>query len=339
MATLHILSSPHNPVRLENRVDAFAVAAFKFIKHMTLRGWNCVHYGVIGCEVDCETVICLDQISSDSAVNVEVYNQNAAKEIAQRKSPGDFILCFYGHENKAAAQANSDLKIVEPSIGYTVDAVFAPYRVFVSYAQMHFYYGKAGMLMNPSWNDEVIYNAISADDFDYCEIKDDYVLFFGRVIEHKGIHVAIQATQAAGKKLVIAGPGNLYDLNYQDIPSHVELVGVCDVQQRKQLMSRARAIIGPTYYIEPFGNMIPEAYMSGTPAITSDWGGFAETVVHGVTGFRCREFKEFVSAIANAEFIDPAACRNWAMRNCEDSVIHDKFDRYLKKLQDGNFYR
>lgn len=339
MTTLHILSSPHNPVQLDNRVDAFSVATFKFIKYMTALGWHCIHYGVPGCQVDCETVVCLDQISNDNEVNVKNYNFRAAVEIAQRKQPGDFILCFYGQENRLAAEANKDLTIIEPSIGYTVDAIFAPYRVFTSYAHMHFYYGKAGMLMNPSWSDAVIYNAISASDFEYSDIKDDYILFFGRIIEHKGIHIAIQATQAAGKKLVIAGPGDLFHLNYHSVPDHVQVVGVCNADQRKKLMSKARAIIGPTYYVEPFGNMIPEGYMSGTPAITSDWGGFTETVIPGVTGFRCREFKEFVSAIANVEFIDPAACRNWAMANCEDLVVHEKFNRYLKKIQDNNFYR
>jgi glycosyltransferase involved in cell wall biosynthesis len=79
--------------------------------------------------------------------------------------------------------------------------------------------------------------------------------------------------------------------------------------------------------------------MSGTPAITSDWGAFAENVVHGVTGFRCREFREFVDAIHNIGSINLSDCRDWAMKNCEDSVVHAKYDQYLKKIQAGNFYR
>jgi glycosyltransferase involved in cell wall biosynthesis len=339
MSTLHILSSPYSPVHPDNRVDAFSIAVFKFIKHMTRLGWNCLHYGINGCQVECETVICLDALAADNAKNIKLYNQNAAFEIAKRKKAGDFVLCFYGDENKEAAEFNKDLKVIEPSIGYSANAVFAPYRVFVSYAQMHYYYGMKGMLMNPSWNDAVIYNAISADEFDYTEEKDDYILYFGRVVESKGLHIAIQATEAAGKKLVIAGPGNLNELGYSSIPSHVTIAGVCNVEQRRKLMSKARAIIGPTYYLEPFGNMIAEGYMSGTPAITSDWGAFAENVVHGVTGFRCREFREFVDAIHNIGSINPSDCRDWAMKNCEDSVVHAKYDQYLKKIQAGNFYR
>lgn len=339
MTILHILSSPHSPVHPDNRIDAFSIAVWKFIKHMTNLGWSCIHYGVAGCQVDCETVICLPQIENSSSSNVEKYNLAAGKTIAERKQPGDLILCFYGSENQMAAEANSDLRIIEPSIGYSAEAVFAPFRVFVSYAQMHYYYGRRQMLHNPSWFDAVIYNAISEDEFAYNEQKDDYILYFGRVVEDKGLHIAIQATEVTGRRLIIAGPGSLENLGYKETPKHVQVVGPCDVVQRKILMSLASAIIGPTHYIEPFGNMIAEGYMSGTPAITSDWGGFSETVQQGVTGFRCRDFRDFVNAIDGIHTIKSSACKEWAMKNCEDSVVHNQFDRYLKKVLSLNFYR
>lgn len=339
MPTLHILSCPYSPVHVNNRIDPFSIAVYKFIKHMTALEWNCIHYDIEGSCSPCETVRCLETIHENNDHNIREYNANAAIEISKRKKPDDIILCFYGDENKIAAEYNNDLKIVEPHIGYSAQAVFAPYRVFCSYAQMHYYYGRMNMLLNPSWFDAVIYNAITESEFEYEEIKDDYFLFFGRIIEEKGIHIAIQATEAAGKKLILAGPGSLTNLGYQSIPKHVELVGLCNVEQRKLLMKQAKAIIAPTYYLEPFGNMIAEGYMSGTPAITSDWGGFNENVVNGTTGFRCREFKEFVHAINNIDSIDNKNCKIWAMNNCEDSIVHLKYNQYLEKLQHLNFYR
>lgn len=339
MPTLHILSSPEKPVHIDNRIDAFAVGAVKFIDNMQLYGWDCIHYGIPGCDVNCETVICLPHIYNDSNTNTSVYNKNAGQEIAKRKKPGDLIMCFHGWGNKEAAEANSDLPIVEPYIAYDHSAVFAPYRVFVSYATMHMYYGMQGMLMNPSWWDAVITNGFTPEEYEFKDKKDDYVLYFGRVIESKGINVAIQATEAAGKKLIIAGPGSLSDLNYQEIPSHVTCVGLCDAEQRKHLMANAQAIIGPTYYVEPFGNMVVEGYFSGTPAITTDWGGFTETVVQGVTGYRCREFKEFVDALNNIDKIDPYVCRKYAEDNYDEKVVYKKYHEYFLKLQQRNFYR
>lgn len=339
MPQLHILSSPYSPVNIENRIDPFSIAVYKFIKNIQQYGWDCIHYSVIGSDVPCQTVNCLTNISDNQLNNIRDYNLNAAQEIKHRKKSNDLILCFYGDENRYAAEQNQDLKIIEPHIGYSPNAVFAPFRVFSSYAQMHYYYGKMNMLMNPSWFDAVIHNAITADEFDYCEDKDDYILYFGRVVEEKGLHIAIQATEATGRKLIIAGPGNLYSLGYNSIPSHVNFVGICNVEQRRNLMSKASAIIAPTYYLEPFGNMIAEGYMSGTPAITSDWGGFSDNVVHGITGYRCRQFSDFVSAIENISMISSKNCRDWAMNNCEDSIVHRKYNDYLIKILNHNFYK
>jgi glycosyltransferase involved in cell wall biosynthesis len=339
MPTLHILSSPYNPVHVKRRTDPFSIAVIKFVENMQPLGWNCIHYGITGCEVPCETVLCLDGIYNDTAVNISTYNKNAALEIEKRKEPGDLIMCFHGWENREAAEHNKDLTIVEPSIGYDTKAVFAPFRVFVSYAQMHMFYGERGMLMTPSWYDSVIPNAFSPEEFEYSETKKDYVLYFGRIVESKGLHIAIQATEKAGQKLIIAGPGSLSDIGYHNIPDHVEVFGIANVEQRKILMRDARAIIGPTYYVEPFGNMVVEGYFSGTPAITTDWGGFTETVVQGVTGFRCREFKDFVNALTNIDQIKPIDCRKWAEQNYSDVVVHQQFDRYLKRIQARDFYR
>lgn len=339
MPTLHILGSPYSPTHTSNRIDPFSILAHKFIKYMMSYGWNCIHYSAVGSEVDCTNVICNDEIRSDRTPNTQEFNARAALEIRARKAEGDMILCFHGIDNRAACQANSDLVAIEPSIGYDTKAVWTDYRVFVSYSHMHMFYGQRDMLMTPSWFDAVIPNAITAEEFDYYDKKDDYILFFGRVIENKGIHIAIQATKKAGKKLVIAGPGSLQDLGYRDLPSHVEVVGLCDPEKRRRLMSKAKAIIGPTYYVEPFGNMVAEGYMSGTPSITSDWGGFSETVVHGVTGFRCREFKEFVTALHEIDMIKPMDCLKFGLENYEDSVVHKKLHNYLLKIQDRDFYR
>jgi glycosyltransferase involved in cell wall biosynthesis len=339
MSTLHILSNPTSPVHINNRIDPFSIAVVKFIKNMTKLGWNCIHYGVTGSEVDCELVVCLDTIDSNRHTAIEQYNKKAAEEIKSRKQAGDLIMCFHGWENRVAAEANNDLPIVEPSIGYDTKAVFAPYRVFVSYAQMHMFYGERGMLMTPSWYDAVIPNAFTPSEFEFNATKKDYILYFGRVIENKGLHVAIQATEKTGHNLIVAGPGALSDIGYKEIPSHVTCVGLCNAEQRKILMRDAKAIIGPTYYVEPFGNMVAEGYFSGTPAITTDWGGFTETVVQGVTGFRCREFKQFVEALNNIDTIDPKDCREWADTNYAEEVVHAQFDDYFKKILSGTFYR
>ncbi len=98
-------------------------------------------------------------------------------------------------------------------------------------------------------------------------------------------------------------------------------------------MSRAAALICPSMYAEPFGYIAIEAAMSGTPVICSDWGGFSETVVHGVTGFRCRTMDQFDFAIRHLGDIDPQACRDWALANYTNARAEARYTEYFKQLR------
>lgn len=328
---VHVLSNPHRATTsLYDKADPFAIIIHKYIHNLKDK-YEFIHYGLEGSDVDCE--------HHSLSTNVHEFNREASSIIAKRKDPGDLALCFYGTDNEGAVKEHIDLKVIEPVIGYSPHGVFAPYRVFKSYSNMHYFYGVKGMLLEPSWFDAVIPYGEDPNNFKYNENKKDYFLMFGRVCPEKGLHIAIQATEAAGVDLIIAGPGNLSDYGYSSTPKHVTCVGVCNSDQRKALMSDAKGLIGATYYLEPFGNMIIESYFSGTPVITTDWGAFTETVVNGVTGYRCREFSEFVDAIKNIDSISNKTCYDYAMKNYSYDVVYDKHDKYLQRVLAGNFYR
>jgi glycosyltransferase involved in cell wall biosynthesis len=328
---IHVLVNPRNPTGLMNRVDPFAVHAYKYIKHLSPH-FHMMHYGVPGAQVDCEHID-IPTLPKE----IKRFNELAGEEIRKRASDGDLIVCFFGVDNQLACEMNPNCKPVEPSIGYRANGIFAPYRVFTSYANMHMFYGERGMLMSPSWFDDVIGNPFTISEFEYNEKKDDYFLFLGRVCEEKGIHLAIQATEKMGKKLIIAGPGSLKALGYEKVPDHVEVFGVADAEQRKHLLKNAKALIGLTHYVEPFGNMIIEANLSGTPVITTDWGAFPEIVLEGQTGYRVRDFKSLLTAIESIDKIASFDCREWGL-NFSDEEIHDQHRRYLEKVIKNKFY-
>jgi glycosyltransferase involved in cell wall biosynthesis len=328
---IHVLVNPRNPTGLMVRTDPFAVHGYKYIKHLSPH-FEMIHYGIPGAQVDCEHV----DIDT-KPTEILKFNQIAGNEIKKRASDGDIIVCFFGVDNKVACDMNPNCKAVEPSIGYRANGIFAPYRVFTSYGQMHMFYGERGMLMNPSWYDAVIANPFTVSEFEYSNQKEDYFLYFGRVVQEKGVVLAIQATEKLGKKLIIAGPGNLKNLGYNKVPDHVEVFGVANAEQRKQLMKNAKGLLGLTYYVEPFGNMVIEANLSGTPAITTDWGGFPETVIEGKTGYRVRDFKSLLTAMESIDKINPIDCRNWGL-NFSDEEIHYKHLQYLNKVIKNKFY-
>lgn len=328
---IHVLANPRTQTGLMHRTDPFAVHAYKYIKHLSPH-FDMIHYGIPGAQVDCEHV----DIPTDPQ-NIKGFNQIAGAEIRKRAKAGDIIVCFYGVDNKLACDMNPSCKIVEPSIGYRANGTFAPYRVFTSYAQMHMFYGERGMLMNPSWFDAVIPNPFTVSEFDLYHNKEDYFLYFGRICPEKGVDLAIQATEVLGKKLVIAGPGSLQAMGYDRIPNHVEVVGVLGPEKRKEFMGKAKALLGLTYYVEPFGNMVIEANLCGTPVVTTDWGGFAETVDHGVTGYRVRDFKSLLTAMESVKDIDPRACRRHGLKYSDESV-HQLHAEYIRRVMKNDFY-
>jgi glycosyltransferase involved in cell wall biosynthesis len=82
--------------------------------------------------------------------------------------------------------------------------------------------------------------------------------------------------------------------------------------------------------------------MSGTPVITTDWGAFSDTVIHGTTGYRCRTMDHFVWAAKNIDKLSPKVCREWAVKNYSmDRVVlmYEEFFQMLADVKKGSgFY-
>jgi glycosyltransferase involved in cell wall biosynthesis len=162
--------------------------------------------------------------------------------------------------------------------------------------------------------------------------KSDELLFMGRLNDDKGVAIAIDVARRVGRRIAIVGQGD--PARFLKENPHVRYLPPVDVEGRRQLMAEAAALICPTQYVEPLGNVALEAQASGTPVICTDWGGFTETVLHGVTGYRCRTMEQFEWAARNIDRIDPAACRQWALDNFSTERIGPMFEEYYLMLLD-----
>jgi glycosyltransferase involved in cell wall biosynthesis len=129
------------------------------------------------------------------------------------------------------------------------------------------------------------------------------------MIRNKGIWPAAMIADKLNKHLVLAGSGvtgygdGWVEADGMKLEGNLTYVGTVGGQARTDLMRKADAVLVPTLYIEPFGAL--EAQVCGTPAITTDWGAFPETVGNGLGGYRFRTLKEAVEAVAKAKELDP----------------------------------
>jgi glycosyltransferase involved in cell wall biosynthesis len=346
-----VLGVPHTQTSQLFCTCPFTMKAWNQCRMLHRRGHEVIHIGVEGSDPQCSENVAVISREEWSQYyghpGAEFYNTQtegkyrAYQELyaarvrpaieARAQHPWEAIVsCTWGDAQIAATRGLRQF-IVESGIGYR--HTWAKYRVFVSYAWMHFHYGRESRYAGDGWYDVVIPNEIDPDLFDYRpQDKGDELLFMGRLNDDKGVALAIDLARRANRRIAIVGQGD--PARFLAGHSHVRYLPAVDVAGRRKLMAEAAALICPTRYIEPLGNVAIEAQASGTPVICTDWGGFTESVLHGVTGYRCRTMEQFVWAVQNIERIDPAQCREWAVRNYSSDRIGEMFDEYYHMLLD-----
>lgn len=346
--TLHLVALPHTQVSSEFNGCAYTSKILKFSK-MLGNDYDIHLYAPEGPEVNGATLHpCLTNdertkiFGDDNAHRLPdwpteeqaaLFNQRVIQEL--KPEPHDLILLSGGWTHRAIAQAFPNHINCEPGVGY--EGIYSNFCAFESCAWRHHVYAKKG-INDGRFFDTVIPNYFDPDDFPLLNPgKNEYLLFLGRVVQRKGPHIASEIAQRCGLPLRVAGAGGKQvgkDIVAPEITvKDAEYIGPVNVKERAELLAGAKALLVPTTYIEPFGGCAVEAMMCGTPAITTDWGAFTETVEHGVSGFRFSTLSEAKTAVEQCSRLNSEQIRQYAMSKYSLSAVKPMFDTWFARLQ------
>lgn len=179
-----------------------------------------------------------------------------------------------------------------------------------------------------------IHNGIPFMEYFVTNKKDDYYLSLGAISYNKGTHIAIYIARKLDLRLYIAGPIREKSL----IPllnkyKNVKYLGEIDDEKKKELLSRAKALLMPVTWEEPFGLVAVEAMASGTPVIAFNRGALSEIVTDGINGFLANSLSEFISKLKRVDdILNPSLIRNYSLRKFDTRVIARKYLLLYEKL-------
>lgn len=162
---------------------------------------------------------------------------------------------------------------------------------------------------------ETIYHGVDPSQFTSQLEPEDYLCYLGRFIPDKGPLQAIAAAKEIGIRLLLAGPRNDY---YEERIAplvdgkSVEYVGYVAGREKDRLLRGARALLYPVQDPEPFGLVLIESMMCGTPVAAISLGAVPEIVEEGITGHCAVGDEDFAGALLKSLVLDRRIVRQRA---------------------------
>ena len=113
-------------------------------------------------------------------------------------------------------------------------------------------------------------------------------------------------------------------------------LGPADLQTKSALLQRARALVAPIIWDEPFGLIAIEAMMSGCPVVGFSRGSLPELVEKGITGYLAQNEGEMVELVRPGgpiDGFDRLRCRARAIERFSSGRMVADYERlYLMML-------
>lgn len=182
-----------------------------------------------------------------------------------------------------------------------------------------------------------IYNGVNPKDFEFGKGKGGYLSWLGRITPNKGLDIAIEVAKRAKLPLKIVGFVDRGDQKYFDEVIKPKIRGDIEYQdeiknpiEKSKFFGNAIATLFPIRWHEPFGLVMIESMVCGTPVVAFNKGSAPEVIKDGETGFIVNSVEEIVEKVKDVKKIDRKKCRSWVL---EKFTIEKMTNDYLKAYQ------
>ena len=168
-----------------------------------------------------------------------------------------------------------------------------------------------------------VHNAIDPSEYRFEVKKSDYLIFLAKASWRvKNVRGAICYARESKTPLEIIGGDRWLLKNWRGVHWRGTLSGA----EKASTLSRAKGLLFPVLWHEPFGLAVVEAFASGTPVLVSPFGSLPELVTTEV-GRICATDEDFIDGIRDLGSFDPKRCYDWMM---ERFHYHRMAKDYLK---------
>lgn len=184
----------------------------------------------------------------------------------------------------------------------------------------------------------IIPHGVDVAHFDLNEHPGDYLLYLGRFVSGKGPLQAIEIARRLGVRLVLAGPENPYfreKIRPLVDGRTVEYAGFVRGADRSRLLGGARALLYPIQYPEPFGLVLIEAMLCGTPIAATRLGAVPEILEEGITGVTAPTSAELLPLVARCFTLDRRRIRQRAVERFSATQMAQSYAALYQQIFDG----
>lgn len=332
---------------------------------LTKRGHTVCFYGPLGTKVNATSVESLNvrPLAHDHREfqalmeNTELLTHDIpgqwdhlmALDMFERASKGEFDLLHFHHVETAMMYAKLFPKVpvvytlhdpVSPITREIVERFLTPNQSFITISN------NQRMTAPDLPYAATVYNGINMELFSLSEDHEDYLLYVGRMVPEKGVDDAIRVAQKTNSRLLLIGPTYSKEQEYFDtcIKPHLNdkiiYLGFMEHDSTVRYFQKAKALLMPIRWEEPFGLSMVEAMACGTPVVAMRRGSVPEVIADGVSGYIVDSIAEMVEAVGKVDKLKPKLCRKHVQDNFSaDHMVRAYESAFAKIIGDRKTHK